>query len=418
MSVLTVYGAPEGFDADLIARRAAEAGTVLHIARDDARLARLADALGFFAPDAEVVKFPAWDCLPYDRVSPNPAIMAERVAALARLLEPAGRPRIVLTTVNAAVQRTPPRAQFRESSLAIAPGGTIAPEALARFLEAHGYHRVGTVMEPGDFAIRGGIVDVWPSGEMAPTRMDLFGDQVESLRQFDPGTQRSGAAVASLVFRPASEIPFDPDSVSRFRSGFREMFGADSVRDPLYEAVSDNRRQPGMEHYAPLFCAAMETIFDYVQDAAVSLDHQAEDAARSRFEMIADHYEARKMPPRSGDLPYRPIRPELLYLDRTSFPAILAQRQATGFSPFGKPDGAEGIEAGGRPGAILAQGPAGASVFEEFRLLAARWRETGRKVVLAAWSAGSRDRLAALLRDHGMRSIPIDHAGEARIARG
>ncbi|MCF3945598.1 transcription-repair coupling factor [Acidiphilium iwatense] len=418
MSLLSVYGAPEGFDAALIARRAAEAGSVLHIARDDARLARLADALGFFAPDAEIVTFPAWDCLPYDRVSPNPAIMAERVASLARLLEPALCKRIILTTVNAAVQCTPPRGQFKNASLAIAPGGTIAPDALARFLEAHGYHRVGTVMEPGDFAIRGGIVDVWPAGEAAPTRMDLFGDQVESLRRFDPGTQRSGASVAALIFRPASEIPLDADSVSRFRGAFREMFGADSVRDPLYEAISDHRRQPGMEHYAPLFCGEMETIFDYAPAAAVSLDHQAEDAASARFEMIADHYQARRAPPRAGDLPYRPIAPELLYLDRNSFAAILVQRQATGFSPFAKPDGAAGVEAGGRPGAILAQGPAGASVFDEFRLLAARWREAGRRVVLAAWSAGSRDRLAALLRDHGMRSIPIDNAREARIAKG
>ncbi len=422
MSLLTVYGAPEGFDAALIARRAEETGTILHIARDDARLARLADALTFFAPKAEIIRFPAWDCLPYDRVSPNPAIMAERVAALARLLDAphaqSGGQRIVLTTVNAAVQRTPPRAQFKGASLAIAPGGSIAPEDLARFLEQHGYHRVGTVMEPGDFAIRGGIFDVWPSGEAAPTRMDLFGDVVETLRRFDPGTQRSGETVAALVFRPASELPFDSASVSRFRTAFRDLFGADAVKDPTYEAISDGRRQPGMEHFAPLFAGAMETIFDYVPNAAVTLDHQAEGAAAARFEMITDHYQARLAPARPGDLPYRPIKPDLLYFDVAGFEQTLAKRQATSFSPFGRPDGAAGVEAGGRPGAILATGQSGVSVYDEFKMLASRWREAGRKVVLAAWSAGSRDRLAALLRDHGMRSIPIDNAAEARIAQG
>ncbi|MHB1302794.1 MAG: transcription-repair coupling factor [Acidiphilium sp.] len=418
MSLLTVYGAPEGFDADLIARRAAEAGTVLHIARDDARLARVADALDFFAPDAEVIRVPAWDCLPYDRVSPNPALVAERVAGLARLLEPPSRQRIVLTTVNAAVQRTPPRAQFRGSSMAIAPGGMMEPELLARFLESSGYHRVGTVMEPGDFAIRGGIFDVWSSAEVQPTRIDLFGDTVESLRRFDPGTQRSGESVDTLTFRPASEIPLDGEAISRFRSAYREMFGPDAVKDSLYEAISDGRRQPGMEHFAPLFCGAMETVFDYLPDAAISLDYQAEDAAAARFEMIADHYEARLAPTRPGDLPYRPIEPRLLYFGRDDFAMLLERRQATEFSPFGKPDGVEGVEAGGRPGAILAASQSGQSVYEEFRLLAARWREAGRRVVLAAWSAGSRDRLAALLRDHGMRSIPIDNAAEARGARG
>ncbi|MGC9270583.1 transcription-repair coupling factor [Acidiphilium sp.] len=418
MSLLTIYGAPEGFDAALIARRAEEAGVVLHVARDDARLARLADALAFFAPQAEIITFPAWDCLPYDRVSPNPAIMAERVSALARLLDAPHRPRIVLTTVNAAVQRTPPRAQFKGAGFAVAPGGNVASDELARFLEQHGYHRVGTVMEPGDFAIRGGIFDVWPSGETAPTRMDLFGDVVESLRRFDPGTQRSGEAVASLVFRPASELPLDAEAVSRFRTAFRAMFGADAVKDATYLAISEGRRQPGMEHFAPLFAPAMETIFDYVPAAAVSLDHQAEAAAAARFEMIEDHYKARLAPTRPGDLAYRPISPGLLYFDPEGFERILAARQATVFSPFGRPEGAAGVEAGGRPGAILATGQSGVSVYDEFRMLASRWREAGRKVVLAAWSAGSRDRLASLLRDHGMRSIPIDNAAEARIAQG
>ncbi len=118
MSALTVYGAPEGYDALLLAKRRREhAGAVLHVARDDARMARLAEALGFFAPEFEVLRFPAWDCLPYDRVSPNPEIVSERIATLARLLEPAERPRIVLTTVNALVQRVPPRAVFRGASL-------------------------------------------------------------------------------------------------------------------------------------------------------------------------------------------------------------------------------------------------------------------------------------------------------------
>ncbi|KDM66674.1 transcription-repair coupling factor [Acidiphilium sp. JA12-A1] len=418
MSLLTVYGAPEGFDADLIARRAAEAGTVLHIARDDARLARLEDALAFFAPAAEIIRFPAWDCLPYDRVSPNPAIVADRVAALARLLEPAKGTRIVLTTVNAAVQRTPPRARFADASRTIAPGGAAPPDDLARFLEQRGYHRVGTVMEPGDFAVRGGIFDVWPSGEPAPARIDLFGDTVDTLRRFDPGTQRSGEALPSLTFRPASELPLDADSISRFRTGFRELFGAEALTDPLYESVSEGRRHPGMEHFAPLFCATMETVFDYAPGAAISLDHQAEEAAAARFEMIADHYEARSAPPRAGEAPYRPIPPARLYLDRAGLDALLRARGATVFSPFSRPEGAEGVEAGGRPGAILASAQGIASVYEEFRLLAARWREAGRRVVLAAWSAGSRDRLAALLRDHGMRSIPIDNAAEARIAQG
>ena len=116
-----IHGAPEGWDAVLLARRGAEhKGPLLHITRDDARMARLAEALAFFAPDAEVLRFPAWDCLPYDRVSPNPALVSERIATLSRLLEPATGQRIVLTTVNALVQRVPPRMANSPGSITVA----------------------------------------------------------------------------------------------------------------------------------------------------------------------------------------------------------------------------------------------------------------------------------------------------------
>jgi transcription-repair coupling factor (superfamily II helicase) len=414
MSMLTIYGAPEGFDAALIARQAAESGAILHIARDDARLARLAEALEFFAPELDVVRFPAWDCLPYDRVSPNANVVSDRIAALSRLLEPAPGSRVLLTTVNAIVQRVPKRAGFATASLSLKIGGVIEPDRLIAFLEAHGYHRAGTVMEPGDYAVRGGIIDVFPAGEPAPVRIDFFGDAIETMRRFDPETQRSTEAAGALVFRPASEIPLDAESVSRFRTGYREMFGPDAAKDPLYVSLSEGRRHPGMEHYAPLFSDALETLFDYVPDAPVSLDHQAEDAAQSRFELIADHEAARRAPPRAGDLPYRPLPSALLYLDNSNFQAILAQRRSFIFSPFAKPEGAEGIEAGGRPGAILTHGAGGVSVFDEFRGLAARWQASDRRVVLAAWSAGSRERLAALLRDHKLPSRVIADAAEAR----
>src|SRR5271166_92465 len=186
----TVYGVPEGWDALLLIRRRAEfAGPMLHVARDDARMARLAEALAFFAPEIEVLRFPAWDCLPYDRVSPNPILVAERITTLARLPERAAQPRIVLTTVNALVQRVPPRAAFRDASMVLAPGGDAPPDALARFLDANGYGRAGKLQR--------------------------------------------------LVLRPVSEVPLDKDAVSRFRAGWRDVFGQDAAADPIYQAVSD-----------------------------------------------------------------------------------------------------------------------------------------------------------------------------------
>ncbi len=408
---IKVWGAPEGWDAFLLAKRRREhTGSILHVTRDDARMARLAEAIGFAMPEAEVLRFPAWDCLPYDRVSPNPALVSERIATLARLLEPPKGPRIVLTTVNALVQRVPPRATFAGASMQLAVNGDIKPEKLAEFLEANGYGRAGTVMEPGEYAIRGGIIDIFPSGESDPIRLDLFGDTIESIRTFDPGSQRSAGKRSGLTLRPVSEVPLDKESIARFRTNWRDLFGQDAAKDPLYLSISDGRRHPGMEHWVPLFHPTMENLLDYLPDAAVSLDHQSDEVLDSRLEMIADHAQARKAVPRDGEVPYRPIPLAMLYLDREGWEEMLAFGPLLAFTPFGKPDGAGGVDGGGRPGPIFAQssglgagGGPGVTVFDQLRGQAERWNSEGRRIVVAAWTRGSRERLTSLLREHGFK---------------
>ncbi|MBR0668958.1 transcription-repair coupling factor [Roseomonas hellenica] len=412
MPILTVHGAPEGYDALLLARRRAEVDVpVVHACRDDARMARMADALAFFAPEVEVLRFPAWDCLPYDRVSPNPELVAERVATLTRLLEPARGPRILLTTINALVQKVPPRAAFAGATLSLAPGGRLEPEALARFLEANGYGRTGTVMEHGEYAMRGGIFDVFPAGQTDPVRIDFFGDEVESLRRFDTGTQRSGAKVERLVLRPSGEVFLDEASIARFRAGYRELFGNAAAEDPLYVSLSAGRKHPGMEHWAGLFYDAMETLLDYAPGASLSLDHQGEDVLTARFEMIADHYEARRTPVRvaEGEVPYRPVPPGRLYLDRAAWHDMLDDLQILRFSPFAKPPGEQGIDAEGRPGLLFSEArAAGQNVFAAYAEHANAQVVQKRRPVLAAWTRGSRDRLGNLLRENGVASEAAD----------
>ena len=398
----TVHGAPEGFDALLLARQRAESGRpILHACRDDARMMRMVEALGFFAPDVEVLRFPAWDCLPYDRVSPNPEILAERVATLARLLEPGDKPRILLTTVNALVQKVPPRAVFEGATLQLKKGGRVEPERLTAFLEANGYGRTGTVMEPGEYAVRGGIVDLYPAGEPGPVRLDLFGDEIEGLRRFDPESQRSAEALTELWVRPVGEVFLDPDSIAHFRTAYLDLFGMAATEDPLYVSVSAGRRHPGMEHWAGLFHESMETLPDYLPPGAqVSLDHQAEDVLDARLEMIQDHYEARRLPPREGEQPYRPAPPRKLYLDRAGWNRMLSKGTLAHFSPFTAEDGPD---AGGRPGKLFSDvRTSGGNVFAAYKEHAEAMAAQGRRAVLAAWTRGSRERLANLLRENGV----------------
>ena len=412
---ITIAGAPEGSEGIALAALARKFPAVLHIARDDARLARIVESLGFFAPDVQVLRFPAWDCLPYDRVSPNPALTAERIATLIALTAQPKGPLVVVTTVNAAVQRVPPRASFADCLFRAKRGERLDLEKLNAFLVRNGYNRAATVREPGEYAIRGGIVDVFPPGSDDPVRIDLFGDDIERIRVFDPMTQLSAAERDGFVLEPVSEAPLDRASIERFRTGYRDRFGA-ATDDPVYEAVSQGRRHPGYEHWLPLFYERMETIFDYVPQAAITLDHNAIEVRDTRFETIADYYEARSSLVASGRnegaAPYRPLPPRMLYLDPPEWDRILAKRWAGQLTPFSD-SGAGVLDLGGRAGPDFAAQRAGADtaegVFGAVRAHIQAAQGRGRRVLIAAYSNGSRERLRALLAEHGVAQLaPVE----------
>ena len=276
-----------------------------------ARANQLAELVGFFAPGLEVAVLPAWDCLPYDRVSPNADIMAQRLDTLARLLEAGDeQPRLVITTVNALVQKVPPPEALRSGLFAASAGQRIDRAGLLACLARNGYRRSGTVVEPGEYAVRGGIIDIFPSGSERPLRLDLFGDELERIRAFDPLSQRSLGDVAEVRLRPVSEVLLDEPSIERFRVGYLKQFGA-ATGDPLFESVSAGRPYPGMEHWLPLFHERL--VADHrvpgQRTASVGFDHLAEAALESRHETIGEHYAARRSPPEAaramGAAPYR-----------------------------------------------------------------------------------------------------------------
>jgi len=412
---ITISGAPEGHDAFLLARLAetGAAPAILHVCRDDGHMARLASALAFFAPDLETLTLPAWDCLPYDRASPHIEIVSRRIDALTRLADATAggapaRGRIVLTTVNALLQRVPPRKLFRGRVLRLRKGGRIPLDRLLAFLGHNGYQRTDTVREAGEFAVRGGIVDLFPSGAAAPLRLDFFGDTLDALRSFDPLTQRSTGGADEVVLKPVSEVLLDDDVIRRFRMRYREQFGTVADDDPLYEAVSAGRRYIGMEHWLPLYYEELETLFDYLPDAAVTLDYQALEAREVRLATIADFYAARRnVPPAArGAAPvYRPVRPEQLYLDDREWDAALGARAVAQFTPFAGPEAAgAAFDAGARPARNFAEARANprVNVFDAVQEYIAAEHAAGKRVAIAAFSAGAADRLKTVLRDRGV----------------
>ncbi|WP_366556000.1 transcription-repair coupling factor [Aquibaculum sediminis] len=405
-----VANAPEGLDALLLAEAASRPGLQVHVCRDDARMAQLQEALAFFAPDLKILTFPAWDCLPYDRVSPHRDIVARRLATLARLRD-GGFAGLVLTTVNALLQRVPPRSHFEGRALVAAAGDRLEPESLTAFLAQNGYQRVGTVGEPGEYALRGGIFDLFPPGSDEPLRLDFFGDELESLRCFDPLTQLSTGPAERLSLLPVSEAVLDEESIARFRTGYRAAFGAVQGDDPLYASVSEGRPHPGMEHWLPLFHDGLETLFDYIGDAPITLDHQAEAVRDTRLEQIADFHQARVQLARA-DLAegsaYNALPPEQLYLSKEEWEAQLSARAYAEFTPFDLPEEAEGhADAGGRraPDFAAERATSEGKAFEAVCAWIEGERKAGRWVLLAAYSDGARDRLGGLLGEHGLEGL-------------
>ena len=413
--VLTIANVAEGAEglviSDLARAIAAQpkrpAVSLAVVCRDGARMQQLARALEFFAPDIALMQIPAWDCQPYDRVSPHSGVLAQRLTALAKLSRLVGsdKPLIVLTTVNAAVQRVPAREQVAAQALSVAPGNVVPMDSVVAWLEHNGYTRSSTVREPGEYAVRGGILDLFSAGLDLPVRFDFFGDSLESIRTFDAETQRTHLDMRGLDLVPVSEFQLTTETIRRFRMGYVAAFGAPERDDQLYEAVSEGRRHPGMEHWLPLFQERMDTLFDYLDGATIAIEPQGEDAARERFTQIADYYDARREAlehPGSGAI-YKPLPPDKLYLTEAEWIRLLGDAPLARLTPFAVPEGSpEMFDAGARQGRNFApeRADGNVNVFEAVVAHIGALQSQRKKVIVALWSEGSRDRMGAMLRDH------------------
>ena len=418
---ITVGGAPEGFDARLVLQEVARrGGPVVHVARDDKRLAAMRAALAFFDPAMPVLHFPGWDCLPFDRVSPNADISAARMATLAALVHEMPARFVLLTTLNAATQRIPARAVLQEAAFTARVGERIDEEALRGFLVRMGFAQAPTVTEPGDYAIRGGIIDIYPPGHAGPVRLDLFGDVLDGARRFDPASQRTTETLDKVDLAPVSEVILDEAAITRFRQNYRLEFGAAGSDDPLYEAVSAGRKHQGVEHWLGFFHDRLETLFDYLPGATITLDDHSAAQRQARWDTIADQYDARREAMSAKgrvDTVYKPAPPETLYLDPDGWEAVTKGMRRLQFSALPRATGPGVIDAGGRVGRNFLPERQQESV-SLFGALADHIRaklEEG-PVLIASYSDGARERLTGLIEDEDLaEAIPVTDYG--RIGR-
>ena len=403
----TVSSVCEGYEPFAVADLWRQSKTdILYIASDGVALEQNADILQMLLPTAEILRFPAWDTVPYDRVSPNTNIVSVRTDTLGRLaFAPEGKkPRIVAASIGSVLQKLPPKRVFLNALKEVRVGENINFNNFLHYVSINGYIRVEQVMEPGEYAVRGDILDIFPTGAEEPLRIDLFGDEVEKIRSFDVLSQRTTGEKKSYLFQAAGEVVLDENTVKTFRGRYREAFGAAFKDDEIYEAVSAGRKYMGMENWLPFFYdEPLPSLFDYLPRATVVIGRGVDAALEGKCESIADHYAARleALKIKNGDETdvYRPVAPELMFLNENDFAGLAARRQATFLTGLNLPDGENNKDSGVLPGRDFsaAKSMGGAQVYAELLNYLNEYARLKR--IVCCYTPGSRERLFSLIND-------------------
>ena len=424
--ITNVASGQEALVLTQIASDLQETKGLLHFCSNPQQLEGIRESIGFFAPWLEVIALPAWDCLPYDRVSPSAQVIADRIEALSRISKAAVgvRPFLVLTSANTVLQRNVPKSVLESQQTRLAPGNQVDMDALTQQLSGDGFERVPTVRERGEFAVRGGIVDIFVPGSEEPVRLDFFGDTLESIRSFDPASQRTTSQLKSFALNSMSEISLDENTVQRFRQNYVQTFGAATRDDALYQAISESRRFAGMEHWLPLFYETLDSLFDYAEGFHVTYSGDLPEALASRHEQIVDHFEARQQSIEQkidGGTPYKPIEPDTLYLTPDQAMHSIREMDGVGISAFDQPETSETrtISAAGKTGRNFGlERSSGQNVFEALAAHVRDLKSEKKRILLAAWTEGSMDRLSQVLDEHEVGSLKqVANFGEFDAAK-
>ena len=408
-----ISSVPEGYDAFLLASLAEKNNRdILFVAGGGKEMEHIAGLLQFIAPKVEVLKFPAWDTVPYDRVSPNIHILSQRINTLSELCKnpSAKKPRIILTSVSAVLQKLPPAKIFINALREVKVGGVLNFKDFLHYASVNGYTRVEQVMEPGEYAVRGDILDIYPVGTEEPLRIDLFDEEVERIRKFDAMTQRTTGELKSYTFEVMDEVVLDDNTIRTFRSKYREAFGAEAVKDEIYEAVSSGKKYLGLENWLPFFYAdSLPGIFDYLPGAALVLGSDVDDAVAAKEESIIDYYQARlealSVKSAAEVEEYRPVKPELLYYNQAEFKKICDKRGAVRFTKLSMPETTGVLTAEITPGRNFsaAKHVNPGEVYAELKDYLQEYKRLKR--IIACYSEGSRERLFTLMGEYGIKNV-------------
>lgn len=410
----TLSSVAEGYDAFLLDDFTRNSKDILYIVSDGVELARAADLLEYVNPGLKVLRFPAWDTVPYDRVSPNVNLVAQRIEVLSELAQNpnAQTPRVIVASIGAVLQKLPPQKIFLNSSRELAVGSKLIFNDFVHYLSVNGYNRVEQVFEPGEYAVRGDIIDIFPVGTEEPLRIDLFDEEIERIRRFDAMTQRTTGEIKKYTFRVMNEVVLDANTVKTFRGKYREAFGAAFNEDEIYEAVSGGKKYLGMENWLPFFYEdPLPGLLDYLPAAKIVIGRNVDEAAQAKAESIADYYQARlealKVKSAAEIDTYRPVKPELMYYTAVELRKLLEKRQPVELTPLSIPDGEGVVNCGVIPGRNFssAKNVAAGQVYTELKNYLTE--NAGLRRIIACYSEGSRERIVTLLNEYDASDLTL-----------
>jgi len=398
---------PEGSEPLLINEISENSNNnILIIARDLKRYQQLKDGLEFFL-NKDILFYPQWDCVPYDRISPNKLITSKRLETLSRLSNEKDKSKIILTTIQASCQRTLSLDEVKNKFISLKPGEVIDINNLINFFVSNGYEKTPTVREHGEFSVRGGIIDFY-SPLNKPIRLDLFGNTIDSIKSFDLITQRSLELLKEIFVYPASEIILNDKTIENFRINFNKKFGSQKEKVKIYDSISEGISYPGMEHWLPFFYNKTGSIFDYIDKPIILLDHLYDSSLEDFLETVNDHFQSRKDYDDNKlskvENKYFSIEPSNLYQNKEEYNKNLRSRNCIRISPFKKPDA---INLNGKASSKysnIKSNRSDSSSYENLKSDILDFTKKNKKIIIACSSLGSSERVSKILINNGILS--------------
>jgi transcription-repair coupling factor (superfamily II helicase) len=397
----------------------------LHICKNDFYLNNAKQFLKFFLKDTEILEIPAWDINPYDNVSPANEIVSKRLKSFSEIIRAnnQGKKHIVLTTATAITQRNIPQDILANSARTISKGDEIDRDELTRFLVDNSYINIAAASDHGEFSIRGSIIDIFPPGKEYGLRLDFFGDEVESIREYDPLTQISRGNVDSFDILPAGEIILSEKNIEVFKTNFIKNFGIEEAeKNQIYNAITEGRKYSGMENYLPLFYENTDNLFDYCKDYIISFEQDSSTVLEERFEQIEDSYNARKIYSSSGGYESSAsaaLEPDKIYLTKDDIKSILNNREYYYFSKYNE-ESLDFLNGRNMVRHNLLYNPvknfsveskiSSKNAFELVKEVLAEdiEQKSKRKNLIACLSQGSKERLKKMLAEHNISVVEIE----------